>query len=172
MIFYFSIFNLRKNKQIKGNIGPSLVELNKVDADKNNKGKNLQTSDSWNFNGFISWSSDGTKIMFDEITKDSSERRCQIVRLKNYSPSEIKFADNFNPNIPYARTINETINLHLDYPIEINIKGKTGNLYIYISWIKKCELTYDNFSEDNEIFYNGTYSYEKINIDNSINSVF
>jgi len=110
--------------------------------------------------------------MFDEIAKDSSERRCQIVRLKNYSPSEIKFADNFNSNIPYARAINETINLYLDYPIDINIKGKNGNLYIYISWIKKCELTYDNFSEDNEIFYNGTYSYEKINIDNSINSVF
>ena len=69
MIFYFSIFNLRKNKQIKGNIGLSLVELNIVDVDKNYKGKNLQTSESWNFNGFISWSPDGTKIIFDELQK-------------------------------------------------------------------------------------------------------
>ena len=170
-ILNFSIFNLRKNPKIKGNIGPALVELSKVEADKNYKGKNLQTSDSWNFNGFISWSPDGTKIMFDEIAKGSTERRCQIVRLKNYKPSEIKFADNFNPNVPYARTINETINLHLDYPIDINVQGKTGNLYIHHDE-KKCELTYENFSEDNEIFYNGTYSYEKITIGDAKNSIF
>ena len=171
-ILYFSIFNLRKNTKIKGNIGPALVKLSEVDADKNYKGKNLQTSDSWNFNGFISWSPDSTKIMFDEIEKGSSERRCQIVKLKNYKPSEIKFADNFNPNVPYARTIEETINLHLDYPIDINVTGKSGILQIHHDE-KKCVLTYDNFTEDNEIFYNGTYSYEKITLDNSTkNSVY
>ena len=91
---------------------------------------------------------------------------------KKYKPSEIKFADNFNPNVPYARTIKETINLHLDYPIDINVPGKSGNLQIHHDE-KKCVLTYNNFTEDNEIFYNGTYSYEKITLEDSKkNSVF
>ena len=169
-ILNFSIFNLRTNSKIKGNIGPALVELSKVESDKTYKGENLKTSDLWNFNGFISWSPDGTKIMFDEVARNST-RRCQIVRLKNYKPSEIKFEDNFNPNIPYARTIEETINLHLDYPININVPGKSGNLQISHEE-KKVELTYDNFSEDNEIFYNGKYIYEKVNENGVTNSVY
>ena len=169
-ILNFSIFNLRTNSKIKGNIGPALVELSKVEADKTYKGENLKTSDLWNFNGFISWSPDGTKIMFDEVARNST-RRCQIVRLKNYKPSEIKFEDNFNPNIPYARTIEETINLHLDYPININVPGKSGKLQISHEE-KKVELTYDNFSEDNEIFYNGKYIYEKVNENGVTNSVY
>ena len=169
-ILNFSIFNLRTNSKIKGNIGPALVELSKVESDKTYKGENLKTSDLWNFNGFISWSPDGTKIMFDEVARNST-RRCQIVRLKNYKPSEIKFEDNFNPNIPYARTIEETINLHLDYPININVPGKSGKLQISHEE-KKVELTYDNFSEDNEIFYNGKYIYEKVNENGVTNSVY
>ena len=169
-ILNFSIFNLRTNSKIKGNIGPALVELSKVESDKTYKGENLKTSGLWNFNGFISWSPDGTKIMFDEVARNST-RRCQIVRLKNYKPSEIKFEDNFNPNIPYARTIEETINLHLDYPININVPGKSGNLQISHEE-KKVELTYDNFSEDNEIFYNGKYIYEKVNENGVTNSVY
>ena len=108
--------------------------------------------------------------MFDEVARNST-RRCQIVRLKNYKPSEIKFEDNFNPNIPYARTIDETINLHLDYPININVPGKSGKLQISHEE-KKVELTYDNFSEDNEIFYNGKYIYEKVNENGVTNSVY
>ena len=169
-ILNFSIFNLRTNSKIKGNIGPALVDLSKVESDKTYKGENLKTSDLWNFNGFISWSPDGTKIMFDEVARNST-RRCQIVRLKNYKPSEIKFEDNFNPNIPYARTIEETINLHLDYPININVPGKSGKLQISHEE-KKVELTYDNFSEDNEIFYNGKYIYEKVNENGVTNSVY
>ena len=169
-ILNFSIFNLRTNTKIKGNIGPALVELSKVESDKTYKGENLKTSGLWNFNGFISWSPDGTKIMFDEVARNST-RRCQIVRLKNYKPSEIKFEDNFNPNIPYARTIEETINLHLDYPININVPGKYGKLQISHEE-KKVELTYDNFSEDNEIFYNGKYIYEKVNENGVTNSVY
>ena len=169
-ILNFSIFNLRTNSKIKGNIGPALVELSKVESDKTYKGENLKTSDLWNFNGFISWSPDGTKIMFDEVARNST-KRCQIVRLKNYKPSEIKFEDNFNPNIPYARTIEETINLHLDYPININVPGKSGKLQISHEE-KKVELTYDNFSEDNEIFYNGKYIYEKVNENGVTNSVY
>ena len=169
-ILNFSIFNLRTNSKIKGNIGPALVELSKVESDKTYKGENLKTSDLWNFNGFISWSPDGTKIMFDEVARNST-RRCQIVRLKNYKPSEIKFEDNFSPNIPYARTIEETINLHLDYPININVPGKSGKLQISHEE-KKVELTYDNFSEDNEIFYNGKYIYEKVNENGVTNSVY
>jgi len=169
-ILNFSIFNLRTNSKIKGNIGPALVDLSKVESDKTYKGENLKTSDLWNFNGFISWSPDGTKIMFDEVARNST-RRCQIVRLKNYKPSEIKFADNFNPNIPYARNIEETINLHLDYPININVPGKSGKLQI-LHEEKKVELTYDNFSEDNEIFYNGKYVYEKVNENGVTNSIY
>ena len=37
-ILNFSIFNLRTNSKIKGNIGPALVELSKVESDKTYKG--------------------------------------------------------------------------------------------------------------------------------------
>ena len=50
--------------------------------------------------------------------------------------------------------------MHLDYPININLNGKSGNLQIFRNETK-CEITYNNFSEDNEVFYNGTYYYEK-----------
>ena len=159
-ILNYSIFNLRKNEKIKGNIGPALVELSKVDQDKNYKGKNLKTSDLWNFNGFISWSPDGTKIMFDEVEKNGDKRRCQIVKLKNYTPTEIKFEDNFKNDIPYAKTIEDTIDLHLNYPINIRVEGKSGHLEIFHNETK-CEIQYYNFSEDNEIFYTGNYCYEK-----------
>ena len=160
-ILNYSIFNLRKNEKIKGNIGPALVELSKVKQDKNYKGESLKTSDEWNFNGFISWAPDGKKIMFDEVYKKSDKRRCQIVKLKNYKPSEIKFEDNYKDTIPYARSIEETINLHLDYPINIRVEGKNGYLEIFHNKTK-CEIKYSNFSEDNEIFYDGIYSYEKL----------
>ena len=161
-ILNYSIFNLRSNPKIKGNIGPALVELDKVKNDKNYKGKNLCTNDSWNFNGFISWSPDGKKIMFDEVDKNSKKRRCQIVKLKNYKPGNIKFEDNFNINVPYARTINETMNLHLDYPINIKVDGKSGYLEIHHDE-NICEINYYNYTEDNEVFYTGKYSYEKFN---------
>jgi len=61
--------------------------------------------------------------------------------------------------------------MHLDYPININIPGKSGNLQI-LHEENKCELTYDNFSEDNEIFYNGKYLYEKIEENGVTNSIF
>ena len=96
-------------------------------------------------NGFISWSPDGTKIMFDEIEKNGEKRRCQIVTLKNYKPSEIKFEDNFKNEIPYARTIEETIDLHLNYPINIRVEGKSGYLVIFHDETK-CEINYYNFS--------------------------
>ena len=123
----YSIANIRKDETIKGNLGPSLIDLKHLEKDKNYKGINLNTDDNWNFYGFISWSPDNKKIMFDEIHKNMVDRRCQIVKLKNYKPAEIKFVDNFNGNVPYSRTIEETINLHLDYPINITVNGKSGN---------------------------------------------
>ena len=170
-VMSFSIGALRKKEIVKGNLGPALVYLNKEKEEKNYKGINLKTDDLWIFNGFFSWSPDGTKVMFDETLKTKDNKRCQIVRLKNYQPSEIKIKDNFNPKVPYARTIEETLNMHLDYPININIPGKSGNLQI-LHEENKCELTYDNFSEDNEIFYNGKYLYEKIEENGVTNSIF
>ena len=159
-IMKFSILNIRKDPNIKGNLGPALVDLKKVKEDKNYKGINLNTNDLWNFYGFISWSPDGTKIMFDEADKGMEKRRCQIVKLKNYKPDKIEFKNNFNGNVPYARSIEETLNLHLDYPININVNGTSGDLEIFHNKTK-CEITYNNYTEDNEVFYNGTYYYEK-----------
>jgi hypothetical protein len=156
----YIIFNLRVNKPTKGNLGPTLVDLKKVNEDKNYKGFKLKTEDLWIFNGFISWAPDGTKVMFDEIYKGTNNRRCQVVKLKKYKPQKIEFKNNFNGKVPYARSIEETINMHLDYPININLNGKSGNLQIFRNETK-CEITYNNFSEDNEVFYNGTYYYEK-----------
>ena len=34
-------------------------------------------------------------------------------------------------NFEIVGLIPKTINLYLDYPIDINIKGKAGNLYIH-----------------------------------------
>ena len=98
--------------------------------------------------------------MFDEVSKKMEKRRCQIVKLKNYEPAEIKFNDNFDGNVPYSRTIEETIDLHLDYPINIIVNGTSGNLEIFHNETK-CEVQYNNFTEDNETFYNGIYSYQK-----------
>ena len=85
----------RNRKDSKGNLGPALIELSKIE-DKDYMGKSLISNDSWIFYGFISWSPDGKKIMFDESERGNTNiRRCQIVKLKNYQPSEIKFADNF-----------------------------------------------------------------------------
>ena len=160
-ILYYSIFKLRVNKEIKGNIGPALVELRKVRENKNYKGEQLTTSDSWNFNGFISWSPDGKKIMFDEMDKTGNGKRCQIVKLKNYKPSEYKFEENIPNDIPYSRSISETINLHLEYPINITVNGTSGYLEIFHNETK-CEIKYNHFSEDNQTFYDGYYSYEKL----------
>ena len=168
-ILYYSIFKLRVNKEIKGNIGPALVELRKVRENKNYKGEQLTTSDSWNFNGFISWSPDGKKIMFDEVDK-TGNKRCQIVRLKNYKPSEINPKDNFPKDIPYSRSLNETMNLHLEYPINITVNGTSGYLEIFHNETK-CEIKYNHFSEDNQTFYDGYYSYEKIENNDKIYQV-
>ena len=156
----FIIFNLRKDKPTNGNLGPVLVDLKRMKEDKNYKGAMLKTEDLWIFNGFMSWSPDSKKVMFDEIKKGTNLRRCQVVKLKNYKPDKIDFKNNFNGNVPYARSIEETLNLHLDFPININVNGTSGDLEIFHN-DTKCELTYNEFSEDNETFYNGTYYYEK-----------
>ena len=158
-LYMFSIVNLRVDETIKGNLGPSLIELRKLKEDKNYKGIKLNTDDKWVFNGFISWAPDNKKVMFDEVSKKMEKKRCQIVKLKNYEPGEINFKDNFDGNVPYSRSIEETINLRLDYPINITVNGKSGNLEIFHNETI-CEVIYNHFSEDNEVFYNGIYSYE------------
>ena len=161
-LYMFSIVNIRVDETIKGNLGPSLIDLKKLEEDKNYKGINLNTDDRWIFNGFISWAPDNQKVMFDEVYKKMIKRRCQIVKLKNYKPAEIKFEDNFDGNVPYSRTIEETIDLRLDYPINITVNGKSGNLEIFHNETI-CEVKYNNYTEDDEIFYTGIYSYEKFN---------
>ena len=161
----------RNRKDSKGNLGPALVELSKI-KEKNYMGKSLIANESWIFYGFISWAPDGKKIMFDEMEKgNTNNRRCQIVKLKNYQPSEIKFADNFKNNVPYNKTIEENLNLHIEYPFNITVQGKTGNLKIFQNETN-CELVYDNFSEDNEVFFSGKYNYYKIEIGDETHSVF
>ena len=160
-VMKFCVSNLRKRNEVHGNLGPSLVELNKVKEDKNYTGINLNTNTSWVFNGFISWSPDGKKIMFDEMDKTGNGKRCQIVKLKNYKPSEYKFEENIPNDIPYSRSISETINLHLEYPINITVNGTSGYLEIFHNETK-CEIKYNHFSEDNQTFYDGYYSYEKL----------
>ena len=156
----FSISKLRLDVTKKGNLGPALVDLSKVKKDKEYKGYNLTTEDNWVFNGFISWSPDGKKIMFDETSKIDQSRRCQIVTLKNYKPDKIEFKNNFNGYVPYNRSIEETINLHLDYPMFINVTGKTGFLEVNRTE-NKCEMKYYNYSKDGKNFYDGVYVYEK-----------
>lgn len=51
------------------------------------------------------------------------------------------------------------MNLKLDFPIDINVNGKVGNLTIHQDKAK-VRIDYYNFSEDNEIFYDGYYYYE------------
>ena len=161
----------RNRKDSKGNLGPALVELSKI-KEKNYMGKSLIANESWIFYGFISWAPDGKKIMFDEMEKgNTNNRRCQIVKLKNYQPSEIKFDDNFKNNVPYNKTIEENLNLHIEYPFNITVQGKTGNLKIFQNETN-CELVYDNFSEDNEVFFSGKYNYYKIKIGDETHSVF
>lgn len=70
----FSIGKIRMDVNKKGNLGPALVYLEKSKKDKDYKGKNLNTDENWIFYGFISWSPDGTKVMFDEISKPDSEK--------------------------------------------------------------------------------------------------
>ena len=74
-LFMFSINNIRMNETIKGNLGPSLIELKKLKEDKNYKGIKLNTDDKWIFNGFISWAPDNKKIIFDELYKKMEKRR-------------------------------------------------------------------------------------------------
>ena len=159
-IMKYSIGNIRMRSNIKGNIGPTLVDLKKVYENPNYTGINLNKDDLWNFYGFISWSPDGKKIMFDEADKEVKNRRCRIVNLTHYNPDKIELKDNFKNNIPYARSIEESINLHLDYPINIQHNGTSGYLTIFQNKTK-CEIKYSNYTEDNEIFYNGTYTYQK-----------
>ena len=161
----------RNRNDSKGNLGPALIELSKIE-DKDYMGKSLISNDSWIFYGFISWSPDGKKIMFDESERGNTNiRRCQIVKLKNYQPSEIKFVDNFKIDVPYAKSIEDNINLHMEFPININVQGKTGSLKIFQNKTN-CELIYDNFSLDNEIIFTGKYNYYKITVNNEQNSVF
>ena len=121
----------------------------------------------WNFNGFISWSPDGKKLIFDETYTNQSKRRLRLVKLKNYKPDDIKFANNFNGSVPYAKSISETLDLRLNFTKNIIIDGKSGNLEILHEG-NNVEITYNNYSEDNEIFYNGTYHYEKFSRENYV----
>ena len=152
-----SIGAIRKKDNIVANIGPALVDLEKSKNEKDYLGYNLSQDSKWIFNGFLSWCPDGKKIMFDEIHK-TGIRRCTIVALKNYKPGKIDHSYQFKGNCPYSRSIKETLNLHLDYPKNIEVKGKSGSLTIFADKNKK-EINYFNFSEDNEIYYNGTYSF-------------
>ena len=156
----FFIFNIRLEAFRKANLGPTLVDLNKVKKDKEYKGYKLTTDKNWIFNGFISWSPDGKKVMFDEIEIQTQKRRCQVVKLKNYKPDKIEFKNNYNGYIPYNRTIEETMDLHLDFPININLTGKTGHLEVNRTE-NKAEIRYYNFSKDGKTFYDGVYNYEK-----------
>ena len=156
--FAFYIGRVRNKIDVKGNIGPALVYLEKMKIDKEYKGYNLNTDDNWNFNGFTSWSPNGKKFMFDEISK-TKERRCQIVNLKNYIPDKIKIENNFNGYIPYNRSIEETLKLHLDFPINTKVNGKSGYLEINRTQ-HKCEINYYNYTEDSKTTFNGIYNYE------------
>ena len=160
-LYMFSEMNIRKDSTKKANLGPALVELANSKKDKDYKGRNLTNEDNnWIFNGFISWAQDNLRFMFDEVDKTTGKKRCQIVELTNYKPDKKNIEQNFNGSVPYSRSIEETINLHLDFPINITVNGTYGNLEIFHNETK-CEVKYNNFTEDNKTTYNGIYSYEK-----------
>ena len=147
-------------KSYKGNLGPALVELEKAKKDKNYKGVNLKKEKEWNFNGFTSWSPDGKKFIFDETYTDNAKTRLRLVKLKNYEPDNITLQNNFDGTVPYARNINEILDLRLNLTKNITINGISGDLNIY-HFEGTVIITYNDYSEDNETFYNGIYHYEK-----------
>ena len=157
--YSFSITNVRNEKNNNGNIGPVLIDINQAINDKNYIGKNLHEEDGWTFNSPISWHYSSKKALFMEIEKirdDGKEqnRRIRRVNLKNYEPAEIKKEKKTPENIPYALSMEEALNKPTSLVLDGKIVGKTGEIIFDMKQLS-VNLTYNNYSEDNLIFYNG-----------------
>lgn len=153
-IYMYGVTGVRSGRE--GNIGPALIEISRSMSDRNYRGIDLSDpTGEWVYLSPMSWNDDSTKAMWIERQADGSGFRIQIATVKDRAPGkEVEYVET-----PAAGSYATEPVESFDYDTTVMGKvsgsahmsktsGKSGSAVITV--------TYDNFSDDGEYYYNGT----------------
>ena len=162
-VYTYAVSGVRKGR--KGNIGPVLFEIEKSMNDSNYHGIDLHDKEEkYAFNSPISWHPSNLKALWPETEKGTKNRRLRRLNLINYTPSSYPELVNTTDNVPYALDMSEFEKISFETETNGVIKGNySGEIEYYNSGFSSnqtVKLTYKNYSDDGEKFFNGEEIFE------------
>lgn len=151
----YSVAAVRIN--VDGNVGPALVEIDRVLTEPDYKGICLaDPKKEWVYSSPMSWHPNGVHGMFLEMKRGTLIRRVRIVEIDGYVPGETVPCDVFPENIPYAVPLEKVGALKEDASeIRGRIPGKHSGYILVNKNRMKTETTYEHYSDDGKRFWDG-----------------
>jgi len=153
-IYMYSVIGVRRVRP--GNIGPAMINIEMSQHDADYRGINLSDPDGvWVFNSPMSWKADGTAAMWMEREREGNGVRVRIAKLKDYTPGPV-----------VAAVATPAVGDYAMEPTKLeNYDAKVQGAVSGFVTVKKetaagnkttVTMVYDNYSDDGEVFYNGT----------------
>lgn len=151
----YSVAAVRQS--VDGNVGPALLELDRVKNEPGYKGICLASPDKeWVYSSPMSWHPNGKKVMWMNILQGTLQRRARIAELTDYEPGEPVPVAGFPSCIPYGVPLEE---IHHQKEESATVKGfVTGKHCGKIHLDRRPDRTesvYEHYSDDGESFWDG-----------------
>lgn len=151
-----------------GNIGPVLIDIERSMTEAGYQGVVLKEEEDWVYYSPMSWHPDGKKALWMEGLRGSRGQQMRIrkVELLDYQPRSPLPAQSTPDEIPYGLK-GSAAGESLRHSPSMDIEGKIAGRYSgHIAYIRRgqqpvpalmgsIEITYVNFSDDGNTFYNG-----------------
>ena len=151
-VYMYSVAGVRSFRE--GNIGPVLVETEKSMNDRDYQGTILcDTEGQWVYCSPMSWHPCGTKVMWREILRGTTETRIRIADLLDYTPSETVPVQKIPDTIPYGLTEIDWTEKKIND--KVKIAAKVSGLIEHEKTEGINKSVYQNYSDDGKTFING-----------------
>ncbi len=155
-VYMYCVTGVRGGRE--GNIGPALIDLERSMTEKGYKGIDLSDpEEKWAFSSPLSWNDTGSKAMWMEEEKGGNRIRVMIAELKDYQPGEKVEAVETPAVGDYAAAPEKNMDYSGKVPGKVSgsaeLTKKTGFM-----GVTTVTISYDNYSDDGILWYNGTES--------------
>ena len=163
--YTFAVTNVRSGLH-KGNVGPVISNIERSIQDPTYHGIDLHDpSGNWVYCSPMSWHYSNLKVMWPETCNNGEQNgqyRIRIAEIKGYTPSENVETKPTPENITWSQDVDAFLNTSTKFVGRID--GKSGYLDINKNYRIYSTITYYNYSDDNQIYYNGEMVFEPIKI--------
>jgi hypothetical protein len=142
-----------------GNIGPALIDISASKASGLYRGLNLNTHPEWVFRSPMSWHPDGTRVLWPEGLRGTSERRIQVLSLLDRQPAAPVPARQTPLSVPYATSDLSEVEKYAraSQDIDVKVYGRaSGHITYRRTPDRRIEKTYVDFSDDGRHVYSGS----------------